>query len=101
MFRDILISDLERSLTALRGHWLDSSSYGDVESCHGVDISWYEMFCRSAYGVLAYTAATGKNDYIISYKQRILDVFTDKRYSDFKDYDQKAVELAPISILLY
>lgn len=101
MFRDILLADLDRSLTALRGHWLDSSSYGNVESCHGVDISWYEMFCRSAYGVLAYTTATGKNDYIISYKQRLLDVFTDKKYTNFKDYDQKAVELAPIAILLY
>ena len=101
MFRDILLADLDRSLTALRGHWLDSSSYGNVESCHGVDISWYEMFCRSAYGVLAYTAATGKNDFIISYKQRIPDIFIDKRYINFKDYDQKAVELAPIAILLY
>lgn len=74
--------------------------FGDWESSQGINISWFEMFARSAYGICAYTAAVGDNIYIRKFNETIHKAIRDERYKQWHDGDQKAVELIPLISLL-
>lgn len=74
--------------------------FGDWESGQGADMSWFEMFARSAYGIWAYTAAVGNNVYIQKFNATIHKAILDSRYTTWCNEDQKAVELIPLISLL-
>lgn len=100
-FFQTLLSDLENTLQSLRPYFLNIGSFGDIDSCHGKDISWFEMFARATYGIVPYTHIKGKNKYSDTFNSVILKIIEDNRYTTFKNHDQKAVELIPIALMLY
>ena len=91
---------LEELLHPLLPYYDTIGLYGDRESSQGTDISWFEMFARSAYGICAYTAAVGDNVYVRKFNETIHKAINDERYASWQDGDQKAVELIPIISLL-
>lgn len=101
MERSVLIYKLQTILNPLVKNYSTIGFFGEQKSCHGDYISWFEMFCRSAYGIIAYAKATSSKDYIHQFSNILLKVVRDKRYNSFTDYDQKAVELVPVITLLY
>lgn len=100
MERDILIKRLQEILVPLIRAYSNYGTFGDHESCHGNDISWFEMFCRSSYGIVAYTRASNDFSFLNKFSETLLSIIKDNRYTEFKNYDQKAVELAPVALLL-
>ena len=98
-FRRLILNDLQESLSSLAPYWDSPGTFGDVISCYGESISYLEMFCRSAYGVAAYTTEYGDNPFIRAFCRRYLTVIRDPRYSTLKDFDQKAVEMVPVAVL--
>ena len=96
-----LIKDLKAILEPIIGYYSKIGSFGNHDSCHGANISWLELYCRSAYGVISYTKASGDNQYLDSFIKTLLHVVKDKRYASFHDYDQKAVEFVPVATLLF
>ena len=101
MNRENIIKHLQVLLKSLVSYYSNIGSFGNHESCHGSNISWYEMFCRSSYGIIAYTKATGDNSYVAHFRKTLLEVIKDSRYLKFNDYDQKAVELPAIALTLF
>jgi hypothetical protein len=101
MKREELVSELRMILEPLAKEYSNIGLFGNHESCHGPNISWFEMFCRSSYGIIAYTKATNDYYYLTLFNETLLKVIKDERYSTFKDYDQKAVELVPVATLMY
>lgn len=99
--RNVIIEYLEELLQPLKNHYRELGNFGDVESIHGHDISWYEMFARSVYGIIAYTTVKGNNEYVDIYNKYINEIIKDTRYKTFTNYDQKAVELIPLVSMLY
>jgi hypothetical protein len=100
MNRDIIILRLRGILNPLVHEFGHIGHFGDHSSVNGPDISWFEMFCRSSWGIIAYTWATSDNTYLEKFRETLLKAIADKRYAEFKDYDQKAVELVPVAVLL-
>lgn len=100
MKREETISKLRRILEPLVREYSIIGYFGNHESCHGPNISWFEMFCRSSYGIIAYTKATCDSTFLVAFSKTLLRVIEDKRYINFNDYDQKAVELVPVATLL-
>lgn len=95
-----LIKDLKTIIEPIVGCYSEIGSFGNHDSCHGTSISWFELFCRSAYGVISYTKASGDNHYLDCFIKTLLKVVEEKQYSHFHDYDQKAVEFVPVATLL-
>ena len=100
-FRNALIDYLEKFLSPLLNYYDCIGDFGDVDSCHGTDISWFEMFARSTYGIIAYTSVYGNSKYVEKFNVSLISVIGDERYKHFNAYDQKAVELIPIASMLY
>lgn len=91
---------LEDLLKPLLPYYDTIGRFGDWESGQGANMSWFEMFARSAYGICAYTAAIGDNVYIKKFNATIHQAMRDPRYATWHDEDQKAVELIPLISLL-
>lgn len=94
------IAYLEDILKPLLPYYDKMGAYGDWESGQGANISWFEMFARSTYGIIAYTSAVGDNEYIHKFNKVIHKAIRDERYSQWRDGDQKAVELIPLITLM-
>lgn len=99
--RDSIIEYLEELLAPLQKQYENVGSFGDVDSQHGSTISWYEMFARSTYGIIALTTVKRHNPYINIYNKSLLSLINSNIYSTFKACDQKAVELIPLIAMLY
>lgn len=100
MNRIVLIEQLKAIINPIVRQYASFGFYGNHESCHGIGISWFELFCRSSYGIIPYTYATGDCCYLPFFSETLLKIVKDPLYSTFKDYDQKAVELVPVATLL-
>ena len=100
MNRDKIIKQLQGILDPLVREYDNIGCFGDHSSVNGPDISWFEMFCRSSWGIIAYTRATSDTTYLERFSETLLKAIADKRYAEFKDYDQKMVELVPVAVLL-
>ena len=100
MNREALIEHLQKILEPLVAAYANIGSFGNRNSCYGPNISWFEMFCRSSYGIIAYTKATGNTSHLQAFSKTLLQVIQDNRFTGFKNYDQKAVELVPVATLL-
>lgn len=94
------IEYLDGLLKPLLPYYDKIGEFGDWESGQGANISWFEMFARSSYGIFAYTAAVGDNVYIRKFNETIHKAIRDKRYAEWCGGDQKAVELLPILAVL-
>lgn len=94
------ISFLESHLRPLLPYYDTIGQFGDWESSQGTNISWFEMFARSAYGIMAYTSTVGDNVYVQKFNATIHEAIKDERYVQWHDGDQKAVELMPLMALL-
>ena len=92
---------LEELLKPLMPYWERIGEFGDHESSQGANISWFEMFARSTYGLIPYTKVNEDNDLVPLFNKTLLRVINDSRYSSFVDGDQKAVELIPLVSMLY
>lgn len=100
MNRDKLIERLKLILEPLEKNYSSIGSFGEHASCYGETISWFEMFCRSSYGIIAYSQSTRDFKYVHSFSETLLKVINDDKYMNFADFDQKAVELVPVATLL-
>lgn len=98
--RDYIIEYLEQLLASLKDQYANLGDFEDVDSLHGPFISWYEMFARSTYGIIALTSVRKNNPYVEIYNKTLFSVLNSNIYSTFKDYDQKAVELIPLIAML-
>lgn len=94
------IAYLEGLLKPLLPYYDKIGEYGDWESGQGANISWFEMFARSTYGIIAYTSAVGDNEFVHKFNEVIHKAIRDERYCKWQDGDQKAVELIPLTTLL-
>lgn len=94
------IEYLDGLLKPLLPYYDKIGEFGDWESGQGANISWFEMFARSSYGIFAYTAAVGDNVYIRKFNKTIYKAIRDKRYAEWCGGDQKAVELLPLMAVL-
>lgn len=92
---------LESILKPLLPYFDTVGEFGDWESGQGEAISWYEMFARSTYGIISYTAVMGNNEFVDAYNKALLKIIVDSRYTTFVDGDQKAVEMIPLVVMLY
>ena len=94
------IAYLEGMLKPLIPYYDTIGQFGDWESNQGANISWFEMFARSTYGIFAYTSAVGDNVYIQKFNEIIHKAILDERDARWWDGDQKAVELVPLMAVL-
>ena len=94
------IDYLEGILKPLLPYYDAMGQFGDWESGQGTSISWFEMFARSTYGIIAYTSAVGDNELIHKFNEVIHKAIRDERYCKWGHCDQKAVELIPLITLM-
>lgn len=94
------IDYLEGILKPLLPYYDKIGEFGDWESGQGTNISWFEMFARSTYGILAYTSAVGDNEFVHKFNKVIHKAILDERYCKWEHCDQKAVELIPLITLM-
>lgn len=94
------IAYLEGLLKPILPYYEKIGEYGDWESGQGTNISWFEMFARSTYGIIAYTSAVGDNVFVRKFNEVIHKAIRDERYNKWQEGDQKAVELIPLITLM-